>query len=89
MKRKTLYRILAVLVTATILFAACTKENADVRLDPKLATTQLLNVTSNAATVVGFVIAEGDGFTEKGVCYNIATQQLPIIKLPIPDNGSF
>jgi len=73
MKRMSIYRILAVLVTATILFAACTKENAEVRLNPKLATTQLLNVTSNAATVVGFVVAEGDGFTEKGVCYNTAT----------------
>jgi len=73
MKRKALYRILAVLVTAAILFAACTKDTADVRLSPTLATTQLLNVTSNAATVVGFVVAEGDGFTEKGVCYGTAT----------------
>jgi len=70
MKRNTLYKILAVLVTATIIFASCTKDTADVRLEQKLATTQLLNVTSNAATVVGFVVAEGDGFTEKGVCYN-------------------
>ncbi|MDP3914483.1 MAG: SusF/SusE family outer membrane protein [Bacteroidota bacterium] len=73
MKRMSIYKIMAVLVTATILFAACTKENAEVRLNPTLATTQLLNVTSNAATVVGFVVAEGDGFTEKGVCYNTAT----------------
>ncbi|MDO8929362.1 MAG: SusF/SusE family outer membrane protein [Bacteroidota bacterium] len=73
MKRMSIYRILAVLVIATIIFAACTKENAEVRLDPKLSTSQLLNVTSNAATVVGFVVAEGAGFTEKGVCYNTAT----------------
>ena len=73
MKRKTYYRILAVLVAATFLFAACTKETADVRLAPKLATSQLLNVTSSAATVVGFVVAQGDGFSEKGVCYNTAT----------------
>jgi len=73
MKRKTLYRILAVLVAATFLFGACTKDTADVKLTSTLATTQLLNVTSNAATVVGYVLAEGDGFTEKGVCYNTAT----------------
>ena len=73
MKRKTLYRILAVLVTASIFFAACTKEYSDVRLTSTLATSQLLNVTSNAATVVGLVVAEGEGFTEKGVCYNTAT----------------
>jgi len=56
-----------------VLFAACTKETADVRLAPTLATTQLLNVTSNTATVVGYVVSEGSGFTEKGVCFNIAT----------------
>lgn len=72
MKRMFIYRTLAILVTATILFAACTKENTDVRLAPKLATSQLLNVTASTATVVGFVVAEGDGFTEKGVCYNTA-----------------
>jgi len=72
MKRMFIYRTLAILVTATILFSACTKENTDVRLAPQLATTQLLNVTASTATVVGFVVAEGDGFTEKGVCYNTA-----------------
>lgn len=73
MKSKNVYRILAVLVTATILFAACTKDTADVRLESRLATSQLLNVTSNSATVVGFVKSEGPGFSEKGVCYNTAT----------------
>jgi hypothetical protein len=73
MKRKTLYRILAVLFAATFIFASCTKETSDVRLEHRLATTQLLNVTSNAATVVGYVVAQGDGFSEKGVCYNTAT----------------
>lgn len=72
MKRKTFYKIFAFLLTATIFFSACKKEE-DVKLDPQLATTQVLSVTSNAATVVGFVIAAGDGFTEKGVCYNTAT----------------
>ena len=74
MKRKSIYRILAVLFTATIFFAACTKEDPDVRLDPKLSTAELLSVTSDGATVVGFVIAQGDGFTERGVCYNTATK---------------
>lgn len=74
MKRKSIYRILAVLFTATIFFAACTKEDPDVKLDPKLSTAELLNVTSESATVVGFVVAQGDGFVEKGVCYNTATK---------------
>lgn len=72
MKRKTLNRILAVLVIATIFVGACTKEKSDVRLAPTLATTQVLNIKSDSATVVGFVVAEGDGYTEKGVCYNTA-----------------
>ncbi|NEW83465.1 MAG: SusF/SusE family outer membrane protein [Mariniphaga sp.] len=72
MKRKTINRILAVLVVATIFFGACTKEKSDVRLAPTLATTQVLNIKSDSATVVGFVVAEGDGYTEKGVCYNTA-----------------
>jgi hypothetical protein len=70
MKRKTLYRILAVLVTASIFFAACTKETSNVRLPATMATSQTLNIKSDAATVVGFVVAEGDGFVEKGVCYS-------------------
>ena len=73
MKRTSIYRILAVLVTATILFAACTKEGSDVRLAAKVATTLVSGIKSDSATVVGYVIAEGDGFTEKGICYNTAT----------------
>lgn len=69
MKRKTIYRILTLLVSASIFVAACTKEKSDVRLSPTLASTQTLNIKSDAATVVGFVVAEGDGFIEKGVCY--------------------
>ncbi|MDO9255793.1 MAG: hypothetical protein Q7U54_09805 [Bacteroidales bacterium] len=73
MKRKSIYRILAVLFTAVIFFTACTKDDQDVKLAPKLSTAQLLSVTSDGATVVGFVIAQGDGFVERGVCYNTAT----------------
>lgn len=70
MKKIIIYRILAVFVVAASILAACTEEMSEVRLDPKLATSQLLDVTSSTATVVGFVVAQGDGFTEKGVCYN-------------------
>jgi len=70
MKNKTTYRLMAFLVVALAIFAACTEEIADVRLEPTLSTSNTLNITSDSATVVGFVVAEGDGFTEKGVCYN-------------------
>lgn len=64
---------MAFLLAASAIFTACTKETAEVRLDPTLSTSQTLNISSNSATVVGFVVAQGDGFTEKGVCYNTAT----------------
>jgi len=76
MKRKSFYTIIASFVPAIVLFfAACTDDITDTRLDPQLATTQSSDVTSGTATVVGFVVAEGDGFTEKGICYS--TQASP------------
>ena len=61
-------------VAAAILFAGCTKETSDVRLDPKLGTAKISSITSNSALVEGFVVAQGDGFTEKGICYDIAAE---------------
>ncbi|MEI7831490.1 MAG: hypothetical protein WCI31_17045 [Prolixibacteraceae bacterium] len=77
MKRLFIYRILTVLVIAAVLFAACTKGTSDVKLAQKLSTSQFSNVTSSTATVVGFVVASGDGIKEKGVCYN--TEATPTI----------
>lgn len=71
MKTRSIFRIMMLPVAVAILLAACTKETSEVRLDPKLGTTKVFNITSNSATVVGFVVAEGDGFTEKGVCYDV------------------
>ena len=59
-------------VAAAIVFAGCTKDTSDVRLDPKLGTAKISGITSNSAIVEGFVVAQGDGFTEKGICYDIA-----------------
>jgi starch-binding outer membrane protein SusE/F len=73
MKRLTLYRFLFVLITAAIVVVSCKKEQSNVRLDPKLATSQVINIKSDSATVVGFVVAAGDGFSERGVCYNTQT----------------
>lgn len=76
MKRTIIYS-LASFVFAAIFFAACTKDTADVKLDQKLGTNQVTNIKSDSATVVGFVVATGSGFTEKGVCYD--TQATPTI----------
>jgi hypothetical protein len=72
MKMKPIFRIMMLPVAAAILFAGCTKETSDVRLDPKLGTAKISSITSNSALVEGFVVAQGDGFTEKGICYDIA-----------------
>lgn len=77
MKRKSIYTFIACLISGIIVFMACTKEEENVRLDPKLSTSLVKNLTSDSAIVVGFVIAGGDGFTEKGVCYG--TSALPTI----------
>ena len=78
MKRKSIYNtILAAFIIAAGIFTACTKENTEVKLPPQLATSQVLDVKSDSATVIGFVVAAGSGFTEKGVCYG--TQPAPTI----------
>jgi len=77
MKRNKILILFASLFAAVVIFSACTEETADVRLEPTLETANTLNITSDSATVVGYVIAEGDGFTERGVCYN--TSENPTI----------
>lgn len=73
MKKITIYKLMALFITAAIFFASCTKETSDVRLDQKLSTSQVTNIKSGSATVTGFVVAAGDGFIERGVCYNTVT----------------
>ncbi len=69
MKKSIIYRFIAILFVGLTLMVACTEDIADVRLVPSLSTSEVLDVQSTQATVIGFVIAEGDGFTERGVCY--------------------
>jgi len=73
MKKSIIYRFTAILAALLTLMVACTEDIADVRLDPKLSTSEVLDVESAQATVIGFIVAEGSGFSERGVCYNIAT----------------
>lgn len=64
-------------VAAALIFIGCTKETSDVRLDTALGTNKVFDIKSDSATVTGFVIAEGDGITERGVCYD--TEPAPTI----------
>lgn len=77
MKRVSMLKTFGVLLATIAILVACTKEIEDVRLEPTLETAEVLNVKSDVATVVGFVIASGDGLVERGVCYN--TQPSPTV----------
>ncbi len=73
MKKTSIYRIFAVLVTIAVIYTACTKDTSNVMLPAQLTTSQVLNLSSDSATVVGFVIATASGFGERGVCYGTDT----------------
>lgn len=73
MKKTIIKKFLAIVLPSIFLFAACTKEMSEVRLESRVATTQTQNVTANSATVTGFIVSEGEGFTEKGICYGTSS----------------
>ncbi|MFB6318074.1 hypothetical protein [Saccharicrinis sp. FJH54] len=74
MKKQNILTILTSFLAVLFIITACVKED-DVRLDAQLTTNQIKSITSSTATIIGFVIAEGDGMTERGVCY--ATTENP------------
>ena len=77
MKNTFIYKLSAVILGTALIINACTKETSDVRLPAKLGTTTALNVTSDSATITAFVVAIGDGFTQKGVCYSTTANSSP------------
>ena len=74
MKNNFIFKLIGILVFAAFTFAACTEDISDKRLDPKLSTSDLENLTSDSVIVVGFVVAAGDGFTERGVCWDVTSE---------------
>jgi len=73
MKKIISWKILSVFAAVLMLFAACEKDDP-VKLEPKLATWEITDITSTSAIVSGFVIAEGDGFIEHGVCWSLEAE---------------
>ncbi len=73
MKNNIVQKFLAIVLPALFLFASCTKEMSEVRLESRVSTTQTQSITSSSATVTGFIVSEGAGFSEKGVCYGTAS----------------
>ncbi len=76
MKNKTYRNILGFFLASLMLIASCKKEDP-IKLDAQLETWEISNVTSTTADVSGFVVAEGDGFTENGICWS--TSEAPTI----------
>jgi len=65
------YKLLTVLVIASVVIAACTKEPENTKLDPKISTSQYKNLTSDSVIVYGFIVSSGSGFSERGICYGL------------------
>jgi hypothetical protein len=72
MKKNLLIKSSSILVLSFLVLFGCTKDIEDVRLDPTVQTAEVLELTSSTAKVVGFVVAQGSGFTERGVVYHTA-----------------
>ncbi|SDB97522.1 SusF/SusE family outer membrane protein [Williamwhitmania taraxaci] len=72
--KKILLRSLTSFFAVTMLFVACTKEDKDVTLESKLATSETTKIFNTSATVIGFVVSTGSGISEKGVCYSTSPE---------------
>lgn len=69
MKKISIIRFLALFSVIALFVASCTKDKEEVKLDQQFTTAQVTDVTDSSAVVIGFVVAEGDGITERGACY--------------------
>ncbi len=78
MKRVKIYGSWIVVFLMTFLVSSCTEEMSEIRLDSTMITKQSMEVTSETAMVEGFVIAEGSGLQERGICYS--TSENPTIE---------
>ena len=68
MKNIISWKILPFFAVAIMFFASCEKDDP-IKLDPKIATWEIKDITSTSAVVSGLVIAEGSGFNEHGICW--------------------
>jgi len=64
-------KILGLVFAFFVVLSACEKPEQE-KLDDKLATWNYTNLTSTSVDLSGFVVAQGDGFVEYGVCWNTA-----------------
>jgi|GEM_PF-6834096 len=68
MNKKSIFYTFIVLMAVTLFSASCINDEMT-KLDATMTTSQVQNITSSSATVTGFVVAEGVGVVERGVCY--------------------
>jgi hypothetical protein len=69
-------KIMALFFVLGIMAISCEKDDL-VTLDPKVDTWEITEVTSTSAVLSGLVVAQGDGFSEYGVCW--ATAPAPTV----------
>jgi len=73
MKNKNYIGILGAFLAIIVFIASCKKEEP-IKLAPQMATWGVAEITSTSAIVRGLVVAQGDGFSEYGVCWNTAAE---------------
>ena len=70
MKNIISWKILSIFAVVILFITACEKDDMT-KLNPQIATWGITDITSTSAVASGFVVAEGDGFTEHGVAYGL------------------
>ncbi len=68
--------LIASFFAVVLVVVSCEKDDL-VTLDPKVDTWEITEITSTSAVLSGLVVAQGDGFTEYGVCW--ATAPAPTV----------
>jgi hypothetical protein len=72
MKKNIVFKFFGAFVALALLLASCEKE-APVKLPGQIDTWDLSDVTSSSVTLRGIVVAQGDGYSEYGVCWSKTT----------------
>jgi|WetSurMetagenome_2_1015567.scaffolds.fasta_scaffold04981_3 starch-binding outer membrane protein SusE/F len=74
MNKLSIYKSLMLLVIVATFFTGCTNNQDNLRLNPTVTSLQMPYISSDSATIDCYVVAAGDGFTERGVCYSSTIQ---------------
>jgi len=72
MKNRTILNFIGVFFVLLAVALSCEKDDM-VKLDAQNETWQITNITSTTAEISGMIVAEGEGYSEYGVCWSKTT----------------